>query len=284
MWGGGVSAAAAMGARSATSGAAAGLVPSKTTHPARLLPFGSESSRQRRIARMRRGVWGAGHWLQRSGRAGWRCWFVTLTYRPGLEWQPNHVQRALVRLRKWCALRAVMPRYVWVAELQQRGALHYHVAVWLPRSLALPKWDKAGWWPHGMTQRALAIAPIGYLMKYVSKGDTPFHKWPKGVRIYGTGGLCQDARDVRAWLNLPEWAKAKHGVGEVRRLGSAYLVRATGEILESPWRVERVPGGLSLQLTGELAPRWFAGPYSRLNQCEELPVSGDPLPAASGVH
>jgi Protein of unknown function (DUF3296). len=28
--------------------------------------------------------------------------------------------------------------YVWVAELQKRGALHYHVLLWLPRGLTLP--------------------------------------------------------------------------------------------------------------------------------------------------
>jgi len=142
--------------------------------------------------------------------------------------------------------------------------MHYHVAVWLPAALSLPLPDKSRMWVHGMSQRALAIAPIGYLMKYVSKGDTPMHQFPKGARIYGVGGLCQDGKAVRSWLNLPEWCKRLHGVGEVARLVGRLVVRATGEVLDSPWRVEHVPGGLRLHLTRELPERLHSGPYSSL--------------------
>lgn len=255
-------AASATHARSAGAADAAGLVPSKTSGVDVLLPIGAEVSRQRRIARMRRGVWGAGQWLGRL--RGMRCWFVTLTYRPGVEWQPAHVSRAIKALREWCGKRGCRPVYVWVAELQKRGAVHYHVAVWLPKGLALPKFDKAGWWPHGMTQRQVAVAPIGYLMKYVSKGDNPFAQFPKGARIYGVGGLCTEGRAIRQWLNLPEWAKQLHGVGELRRAACGLVVRESGEILVSPWRVDRVPGALRLRLTGDLPARWADGPYSTL--------------------
>jgi hypothetical protein len=100
-------------------------------------------------------------------------------------------------MRAWTTGDRDIPfRYVWVAELQKRGALHYHVAIWLPKRVQLPKFDKQGWWPHGSTQRLIAKNAVGYLMKYLSK-ISPFHKFPKGVRIHGFGGLTQQARGNR---------------------------------------------------------------------------------------
>jgi hypothetical protein len=167
-------------------------------------------------------------------------------------------------MKQWCADRGV-PRvaYAWVAELQKRGALHYHIAVWLPRALSLPMFDKQRWWPHGMTQRALAIAPIGYLMKYASKCDS-LGAFPKGVRIYGIGGLSEDGKGVCRWLALPEWAKRLHGVGDVCRRAGRLVVRETGEVLSSPWVRTFCPGGLRLRLAGTMGPRWFSGPYSMI--------------------
>jgi len=208
---------------------------------------------------MRRAVWASAQWLVRT--RGTRCWFVTLTYRDLGGWRPRHISDFLRCLRAWCAKHECKARYIWVAELQQRGAVHYHLALWLPRRLVVPFPDRAGWWPHGMTQRAEAQAPIGYLMKYVSKGDTPMHTFPAGAHIYGTGGLCRDGKEMRAWVNLPEWAKRMHGVGELARVGGSVVVRATGEILTSPWQVLRTPGGMLLRLLRELPAKFHDGPY-----------------------
>lgn len=205
---------------------------------------------------MRRAVWGAAQWLQRSAR-GQRCWFVTLTYRPECAWQPEHVKSYINRLRKWSRARGVsLPLYLWVAELQQRGALHYHLVVWLPRALSLPLPDKSGMWRHGMSQRALAIAPIGYLMKYVSKGDTPFHDYPKGAHLYGMGGLCADGRAVRGWLNLPSWARALYGVGDLARRTFGLVLRATGEVLAPVFEVRKHADFLEVRQVREVDRRF----------------------------
>lgn len=225
-----------------------------------------ESVFERRASRMRRSVWwsGIGHGAAFSGYYGARPWFVTLTYRPGVEWSAKHVADAIQRCRVWLKRRGGGKlRYTWVAELQQRGAVHYHLIVYLPRGLSMPKWDKQCWWPHGMTNTQLGKSGVGYLMKYVSKAN-PFHKFPDGMRLYGIGGLNAQARSIRAWHNLPSWIKNEFGVGEVVRRSCGYLVRATGEILESPWVLYRGPGQLLLRLHGELSPRSWDGPYSKV--------------------
>jgi hypothetical protein len=252
-------------------GGSGGLVPSKTKCSEVFIGFDHDAGHARRIARMRRSVWGASSFLTRPG---YRAWFVTLTYRQASDWRGDHVRAYMRRVREWCRDLGVTMRYVWVAELQQRGAMHYHVAVWLPKRLALPKPDKSGWWPHGFSNRQLAVSPIGYLMKYVSKGDTvrahacfdndtAIH-FPKGARIYGIGGLCGDGKAVRQWLNMPEWAKAGYGVGEVTRVKHRVVVRDSGEILASPYDIERTRRGMRLRLVRPLAERFHAGPYSRL--------------------
>jgi hypothetical protein len=77
---------------------------------------------------------------------------LTLTYRDIDAFEPRHISQLLKHIRHWLRRRGHRFHYVWVAELQGRGALHYHVLVWLPRGLSLPKPDKQGWWRHGSTR------------------------------------------------------------------------------------------------------------------------------------
>lgn len=230
------------------------------------MSFGASSAAERRIARLKRGVWAAGHLLGLGEAFGSRsvCWFVTLTYRGIDDWRPQHIALAVRSFRKWCKRRALACRYVWVAELQQRGAVHYHLLAWLPNDTPMPHWDASdtgrAWWPHGMTNTQPARAGVGYLMKYLSKLGQ-FHRFPKGLRLYGMGGLTDDGRSIRAWLNLPEWVKRDHGVGEAARMKSGIASRVTGELLPSPWRVERIPEGLRVSLTRELETRFHDGAY-----------------------
>lgn len=249
------------------SAASPGLVPSKTSGPKALVALDPWSLATRRIKGLKCAVWLAGklHELNACMAAPGVCWFVTLTYVGVDDWRPQHISGAIRRFRKWCRREAAGCRYVWVAELQQRGAVHYHLLAWLPPGLKMPHWDldrgRGTWWPHGMTNTQPAVAGIGYLMKYLSKlGE--FHRFPKNLRLYGIGGLPEFARAIRSWHSLPEWVKREHGVGDVARKELGLTVLATGEVLDSPWKAEFVPNGLSLTLKRELPERFHDGPYS----------------------
>lgn len=246
----------------------AGLVLNKTSHThdvSSFIPFSRELVTERRLKRMRRSCYIAGNLhqsvVQRSGKRD-RAWFVTLTYRGVDDWSPKHISACMNAAREWCRRQGAILRFLWVAELQKRGALHYHIVIWLPRSLSLPKFDKRGWWPHGFTNVQLVkSSAVAYVMKYVSK-STPLHRFPKGARIYAFGGLEQVLRRVTGWINLPEWIKLTHGVGEVVRKAFGFVVRATGEIMSSPYEVKRSPSGLELRLLSPLPERFHSGPYS----------------------
>jgi hypothetical protein len=243
--------------------AGAGLVPSQTSLAACILNLAPSAVADRRVRRLKRSVWASGH-LHGIADAGKRppvVWFVTLTYRGVDDWRPDHISAAVQRFRNWCKWRKVPCRYTWVAELQQRGAVHYHLLAWLPVGVQMPFWDKpsrafrATFWPHGWSNTQVAVSGVGYLMKYLSKlGELT--RFPKGLRLYGIGGLQRDGRSVRAWFNLPQWAKAAYGVGDLSRSAGRLVVRATGEVLAPVWRVLRVPGGLSLQKLREVPPRF----------------------------
>lgn len=110
----------------------------------------------------------------------------TLTYAPECEWEPNHIRSFMLAMRK--TLGEDLYAYAWVAELQLRGVIHYHVMLVVPPELTigddLPYPDKAGTWPYGMTSVEVALTPF-YLIKYLGKEyQKDFSRFPKGIRAF----------------------------------------------------------------------------------------------------
>ena len=98
----------------APGGAAAGLVPYKTSGPDFLaVSFEPEIVQERRVRRLRRQVWAAGHLHRFACPNGFRenVWFVTLTYRGVDDWRPGHISRCFKAIRKWCKKQGVSFRY-----------------------------------------------------------------------------------------------------------------------------------------------------------------------------
>jgi hypothetical protein len=261
--------------------AGAGLVPSKTSridvsfssgfkvHKSETtISFSAEAVATRRVKRLKKSVWASGH-LHAFADKGHRppqCWFVTLTYVGVNDWRKDHMSTTMGLYRKWCKRIGVACRYTWVAELQGRGAVHYHLLCWLPQGVRMPHWDRPvgkhqAFWPHGMTNTDKALSGVGYLMKYLSKlGELTV--FPKGLRLYGIGGLDSQARGVRSWLNLPEWVKRSHGVGEIVRKRCGLVVRATGEVLEPAFSCIVSQFSMVIVSLRELPERFHDGAYS----------------------
>jgi len=163
--------------------------------------------------------------------------FLTATYRPEVMWQPYQWAACLKRMRQWCDRRGVAFRVVWCAEQHKSGRVHYHAVLMVPHRRTLPKPDKQGWWPHGMTRIEWCRKPsVGYLMKYATKGGHVPRPWPKGCRIHGHGGLDGPQRIRRAWWVLPRYIRAQ---------------------VEPDWKVCRARGGGWVSpVTGEWWPAW----------------------------
>jgi len=130
-----------------------------------------------------------------------------------------------------------------VQEFTKKGRPHYHLLIWLPRGITLPKPDKRGWWPYGMTKIEWAYNAIGYIAKYASKADS-LHRPALGARMHGNGGLTEDALLEARWWKLPAWAREQCQPSDKlrRRIGGGILNPDTGEVLLTPWRVQFIGG------------------------------------------
>ncbi len=234
--------------RGAASGGAAGLVSLQTSGT--LVPLITIDQLLTRMRRLRRSVTTAARMIDFALRhRRFKPAMLTLTYREVGAWNPKHISELLQRIRVWLRRRGQPFPYVWVAELQQRGALHYHVLVWLPRGLTLPKPDKQGWWTHGSTRIEWARKPVGYLIKYASKLDSKSgYGFPPGARLHGRGGLDDFGRAVAQWFNLPQWAREVCDLAgrAVRVKGVGLVERDTGVCLPTPWRMSRGPSGTTV--------------------------------------
>jgi hypothetical protein len=191
---------------------------------------------------------------------------LTLTYANGGDWRPEHLSRLVETMRKWFKRRGVALRYVWVAELQKRGVIHYHMALWVPHGFRLPKADECGWWPHGSTRIELARNAVPYLMKYLSKGSDKAGCWrlPQGARMYGVGGVDHALRRARRWLGLPAFVRSRSDIADDwRRAPGGGWVDADGVIWPAEYKRARCGPFLAFERVNDHGRPFEAdGPFS----------------------
>jgi hypothetical protein len=106
---------------------------------------------------------------------------ITLTYRPGEKWKVGDINIFLRKLKRRKGIRVLA--IAWVGELQKRGAVHFHVLVYVKGKI--PKPDKSGMWIHGMTKVELARSPFYLLVHTGKEYQKDFYRFPKGMRAFG---------------------------------------------------------------------------------------------------
>ena len=228
----------------AASEASGGLVHLSTRATAVPLDAGKSRNRRKKC-----GTITAARLLQEQMQEGgfrYKVAMVTLTYALVDSWRPQHVRAFLRICREYLRRRGVDFRYTWVAELQKRGAVHYHILIWLPKGLTLPKPDKRRWWVFGSTSIEWTRNAVGYIAKYAGKEDD-ISRFPKGLRICGTGGLDKKRRMERRWWLSPAWVRREFAISDdVRRAKGGGYVSESGERVYSPFFVGYVDGSLCL--------------------------------------
>ncbi len=109
---------------------------------------------------------------------------VTLTYEKSDDYEAGHIRNYVKSLKRKLGKRLLA--WAWVAELQRRGAIHYHMTIMMEKGTRFPMPDKSGMWKFGMSKVQKAKSPW-YLVKYVGKDhQKDLSKYPKGCRLYAT--------------------------------------------------------------------------------------------------
>lgn len=226
-----------------------GLVPSSTSGP-RVQRVSCELDQHRiRAMRLRKSIITGARLhdeeaRQGSARGAW--YMLTATYREGSHSSPRDVsdlvrgvRRYFHRLARRKGQGRPLFRYLWVGELTKRLRPHYHLLIWIPRGFFLPKADRSGWWPHGMTKIERARNAVGYLAKYASKFCAGMAEaFPKGFRTHGVGGLSDESKRELRWWKAPQDAREAFGVdADIRKVPGGYADKRSGDFWPSPWRV-----------------------------------------------
>lgn len=236
---------------------ASGLVLSKTSDTDTIDTIGQRiDTKAARQARLRRSVLNAANYMEKQlnqqGGKRYKKAMLTLTYSPENDYSPLHITALLKRIRAYLDRKGYSFYYVWVLENTKKNRPHYHIVLWLPKGVTLPKPDKRGWWSQGSTKiewvRKNAAA---YIAKYCAKPKYQYGtsdnytiqnqgEFPKGARLHGCGGLDLANRWRRSWWNLPVYVRKafpKSDLKVVPAKGGGYVSRETGEFLESPFKV-----------------------------------------------
>lgn len=170
----------------------------------------AEDREKVRLSRMRHIIWLAVVTMQRmQGEDGTRLLMYTLTYKGLGDWTPLHISGFCRWLR-----RNGHTAYMWVGELQKRGAVHYHVLASLPIGVQWVKPNDGHGWAHGFTWVTDEIRRPLYIMKYLQKGSQNGHaiRFPKHFRLYAVSQRIVHRMDYENSLayrksQLPGWAR-----------------------------------------------------------------------------
>ena len=176
----------------------------------------------------------------------YRLVMITLTYKPGRDWKPNDIREFMQAGRKMLEHRLLA--YAWVAELQKRGAVHYHVLMLVTKGANLPVPDSSGWWPWGMSRIETAKSAF-YILSYTGKKYQKIGKFPKGLRLFAVWvsfeGVGKNIYFALRSSAIPAWlALIVDSIGEAkysRSPGGGWEVENLG-IVRSPYKVVSIYG------------------------------------------
>jgi hypothetical protein len=132
-----------------------------------------------------------------------RMVMIMLTYRRVKDYKPGHINYYMKALKQ--SLGDGLLAFAWVAEIQERGAIHYHLVLVVRKGTRIPMPDKSGMWSHGWSGTRTARTPY-YLVSYVGKErQKDLSRYPKSCRLYSASvrplsGIWKDVFRARSGL------------------------------------------------------------------------------------
>ena len=140
---------------------------------------------------------------------------ITLTYAKAEDWKANDIKNFCSWLRRYCGDSLIS--YAWVAELQERGAVHYHLTAYFKKGFSVPFPDKPTGrknfvpWAFGYSRIEKAKNPA-YLVTYLGKEhQKDFHRFPLGARSFSIWANSEYEKisdfviGYKKFLLAPQW-------------------------------------------------------------------------------
>jgi len=111
-----------------------------------------------------------------------RMVMILLTYEKVEDYSPGHIRDYMKKLKR--VVGKNLFGFAWVSEIQERGAVHYHLVMVVKKGSRIPLPDKSGMWPYGNSGIHTAKTPY-YLLKYTGKErQKDLSRYPKSCRLY----------------------------------------------------------------------------------------------------
>jgi hypothetical protein len=151
----------------------------------------------------------------------YRLVMIGLTYAELYGWKAGDMRRFMLDYRK--VIGSDLLAYAWVAELQRRGAVHYHLILLVKKGTNIPMPDTSGLWVHGSSRIETARTPY-YLLTYSGKEYQKLGSYPKGLRAFAVWISESVVSKVQMWLfklsGLPVWL-TEQLIGDLDRIGQS---------------------------------------------------------------
>jgi len=129
---------------------------------------------------------------------GSRLIMITLTIKKINDYSPGIITGYLKDLKR--RLGKNLYGFAWVAEMQKRGAVHYHLLVMVPKFTRVPMPDKSGMWKWG-SSRVEKAKTAYYLCVYIGKErQKELSRYPKSCRTYAVSYRLPEGR-IKAYLD-----------------------------------------------------------------------------------
>ena len=129
-----------------------------------------------------------------------RMIMITLTYKRVEDYNQGDIRKYVKALKRKYEKKIIA--WAWVAEIQERGAVHYHMLLVIPKGTHFEYPDKSGMWKHGDSSVITAKTPY-YLVKYTGKKyQKDLSKYPRGCRLYATSIRFGGEREKNLYRRL----------------------------------------------------------------------------------
>jgi len=147
---------------------------------------------------------------------------ITLTYRDQADWCPNDLRDYLWKIKR----RSAVNGYCWVAELQARGVIHYHLVLMVNKGYRIEFPDQNGWergFSHVELLYKYGAKSVFYFMKYLKKEyQKNYALLPKGARSHSTWFKADGLAERQRFIAAPERLKVFIDIFGYKQAKKAY--------------------------------------------------------------